>query len=162
MTEVLGADEQRDEAVDMSRWVGLAEAVLEAEGVSGAAELSVVFVDEPSMAELNLRFRGEDGSTDVLAFPIDARELVAAAGGSASTEAGGVAGSTAPAVLGDVVICPAVARRQADEHHHRYEDEIALLVVHGILHILGMDHAEAGEAAAMQRRERELLSCLHR
>ena len=64
-------------------------------------------------------------------------------------------------LLGDVVVCPAVAARQAPEHAGSYDDELALLVVHGVLHVLGMDHAEAGEAAAMQARERELLDRYH-
>ena len=65
-------------------------------------------------------------------------------------------------LLGDVVICPTVARRNAPEHAGTYEDELALLVVHGVLHVLGMDHAEPDETAAMQARERELLATLHR
>ena len=62
-----------------------------------------------------------------------------------------------PALLGDVVICPAVAIRNAPEHAGSYEDELALLVVHGILHLLGMDHIDEAEAEVMERRERELL-----
>jgi probable rRNA maturation factor len=60
-------------------------------------------------------------------------------------------------VLGDVVICPTVAARQAPGHHVTFEDELALLVVHGILHLLNYDHAEEQEAQAMRRREHELL-----
>ena len=69
--EVFAADEQNDHPVDTLRWARLAEAVLEDEGLSGDAELSVLFVDEMSIAELNSRFLGKDGPTDVLAFPID-------------------------------------------------------------------------------------------
>ena len=69
--EVFAADEQNDHPVDTLRWVHLAEAVLEEEGLSGDAELSVLFVDEPAIAELNSRFLGKDGPTDVLSFPID-------------------------------------------------------------------------------------------
>ncbi|HEX8581809.1 MAG TPA: rRNA maturation RNase YbeY, partial [Acidimicrobiales bacterium] len=68
----------------------------------------------------------------------------------------------APILLGDVVICPAVARRNAGEHGVTYEDELALLVVHGVLHVLGQDHAEPEEAAAMQAEERDLLARFHR
>ncbi|MBV9411003.1 MAG: rRNA maturation RNase YbeY, partial [Acidimicrobiia bacterium] len=67
-----------------------------------------------------------------------------------------------PMMLGDVVLCPAVARRNAESASRTYEDEMALLVVHGILHLLGMDHADADEATAMQRRERELLGRFHK
>ena len=69
--EVFAADEQSDQPVDTLRWVRLAEAVLDEEGVRGEAELSMLFVDEQAMADLNKRFLGKDGPTDVLAFPID-------------------------------------------------------------------------------------------
>ncbi|HEX4862870.1 MAG TPA: rRNA maturation RNase YbeY, partial [Acidimicrobiales bacterium] len=65
-------------------------------------------------------------------------------------------------LLGDVVICPAVAQRNAPDHAGNYDDELALLVVHGLLHILGMDHEDADEAEAMEARERELLARHHR
>ncbi len=64
-------------------------------------------------------------------------------------------------LLGDVVICPAVAARNAPEHAGSYDDEMALLVVHGVLHVLGMDHAEPDEAEAMRAREAELLARFH-
>ncbi|HEY6414947.1 MAG TPA: rRNA maturation RNase YbeY, partial [Acidimicrobiales bacterium] len=67
-----------------------------------------------------------------------------------------------PLLLGDVVVCPAVAERQAPEHAGSYDDELALLVVHGVLHVLGHDHAGVDEAAIMQARERELLQRFHR
>ena len=69
--EVFAADEQDEAPVDAARWVRLAERVLEAEGMRGDTELSMLFVDEVSMADLNKRFRNEEGATDVLAFPID-------------------------------------------------------------------------------------------
>ncbi|MDQ3146672.1 MAG: rRNA maturation RNase YbeY, partial [Actinomycetota bacterium] len=68
--------------------------------------------------------------------------------------------SEIPLLLGDVFVCPAVAERNAPGHAGTYPDELALLVVHGILHVLGMDHAEPDAAAAMQQRERELLARL--
>ena len=68
----------------------------------------------------------------------------------------------APLLLGDVVVCPAVAERQAPDHGASYDDELALLVVHGVLHVLGHDHAEVDETARMQARERELLGRFHR
>ncbi|MDQ3979313.1 MAG: rRNA maturation RNase YbeY [Actinomycetota bacterium] len=168
MTErvaVFAADEQSDEPVDTLRWVRLAEAVLEAEGVRGDAELSMLFVDEKAMAELNLRFLGRQGSTDVLAFPIDDDVYE----GGRLPDSLGPAGpaddiepSDLPTLLGDIVVCPAVARRNAPTHAGTYEDEMALLVVHGILHLLGMDHADEEEATVMERREQELLDRLHR
>ncbi|HSH58586.1 MAG TPA: rRNA maturation RNase YbeY [Acidimicrobiales bacterium] len=142
MVAVLVTDEQDDQPVDTRRWVNLARSVLEAEDVTDAAELSMAFVDEESMAELNQRFAGEEGPTDVLAFPIDDTDP----------------GDGTPAMLGDLVICPAVAARNSAHHAGTYEDEVALLVVHGILHLMGMDHEDALEAQLMQRRERELLA----
>ncbi len=161
---VFAADEQSSHPVDAIRWVTLAEQVLHAEGVRGDAELSLLFVDEQTIADLNKRFLGKDGPTDVLAFPIDEEPPEGGrspdSGGSgpgvATTEPGDL-----PVLLGDVVICPAVAERNAPTHAGTYDDELALLLVHGILHLMGMDHVDDEEAEAMERRERELLDRFH-
>ncbi|MBA3282249.1 MAG: rRNA maturation RNase YbeY [Acidimicrobiia bacterium] len=164
MLEVYVADEQSDQEVDLVRWEALARGVLEAEGVSGEAELAVMFVDEATMAELNGTFMGQQGPTDVLAFPIDTDDGV----GVGRSPDGSTAGpdrdpvSDLPMLLGDVVICPAVAAANAPTHAGTYDDEIALLVVHGILHVLGMDHAHPEETAVMQARQGELLDRFHR
>ena len=158
--EVFAADEQNDQPVDTLRWVHLAEAVLQEEGLSGDAELSVLFVDEPAIAELNSRFLGKDGPTDVLAFPIDEEPVES----GRSPDSGGTGPGMPsepediPVLLGDIVICPAVAFRNAPEHAGNYDDEVALLVVHGLLHLMGMDHQEDDEAEEMEAKERELLS----
>jgi probable rRNA maturation factor len=161
--QVFGADEQHAAPVDVDRWVALAQDVLTAEGVEGDVELSLLFVDEATIAELNARFMDAEGPTDVLAFPID-DPVVAGRWPDASTagpdrddpEPGDM-----PLLLGDVVVCPAVAQRQAPEHASSYDDELALLVVHGVLHVLGHDHAEPDETAVMQARERALLDQFH-
>ena len=161
--QVFGADEQNAAPVDVDRWVRLARDVLVAEGVQGDVELSLLFVDEETIAELNARFMDADGPTDVLAFPID-DPVVAGRWPDASTsgpdredpEPGDL-----PLLLGDVVVCPSVAERQAPEHAGSYDDELALLVVHGVLHVLGHDHAEPDETAVMQARERALLDEFH-
>jgi probable rRNA maturation factor len=162
--EVFAADEQTDKPVDTMRWVRLAEGVLEEEGVRGDAELSMLFVDEGAMTDLNKRFLGRDEPTDVLAFPIDEEPVE----GGRSPDSGGTGPGYVPAepsdlptLLGDVVICPKVAERNAPEHAGTFDDEMALLVVHGILHLLGMDHEDEGEAEVMERREQELLEKLH-
>ena len=163
--EVFAADEQSDHPVESLRWVLLARSVLEAEGVKGDAELSVIFVDETAIADLNRRFAGKDGATDVLSFPIDEEPV---AGGRQPDRRGTaptwtpVPASELPVLIGDVYICPAVAAGNAPHHAGTYEDELALLVVHGILHLLGRDHEEASEAEAMERREQELLDRFHR
>lgn len=159
------ADEQTDKPVDTLRWARLARNVLEAEGVRGEAELSMLFVDEPAMADLNKRFMGKDGPTDVLAFPIDEEPVE---GGRSPDSGGSGPGylppepSDLPSLLGDVVICPTVAERNAPDHAGTFDDEIALLVVHGILHLMGMDHVDDEEAEAMEQRERDLLAQFHK
>jgi probable rRNA maturation factor len=162
--QVFGADEQHAAPVDVDRWVTLAREVLVAEGVRGEAELSLLFVDEDAIAELNRRFLDAEGPTDVLAFPID--DPIASGrwpdAGTAGPDRDDPEPGDLPLLLGDVVVCPAVAERQAPQHAGSYADELALLVVHGVLHVLGHDHAEPDETAAMQARERELLERFHR
>ena len=165
MIEVFVADEQHDRAVDTVKLARLAEEVIKAEGVRGEAELSMLFVDEEVMADLNKRFHGKDGPTDVLAFPIDDEPIE----GGRSPDSGGTGpGSNngeptdLPMMLGDVVVCPEVAFRNAPEHAGTYDDELALLIVHGILHLLGMDHLEDEEAEVMEKREQELLDRFYR
>lgn len=170
--EVFVGDEQVDTPVDPARWQQLAQSVLRHEGINGDAELSVLFVDETTIAELNQRFMDTPGPTDVLAFPLE-DELVEPGRFPDSSTTGPVDPRARtdvpdpPLLLGDVVICPAVADRNAathasDRHDGTVIDELALLVVHGILHILGHDHAEPEQAARMQARERELLDRYHR
>jgi probable rRNA maturation factor len=138
--------------------------VLRDEGVRGLAELSILFVAEQEMAELNLDYMGKDGPTDVLAFPIDAHDVtqvVAPAGATRGPDRAPVDLGELPLLLGDVVVCPAVARRQAPDHAGTLDDELALLIVHGVLHVLGRDHAEPEEAEEMRARERALLEAHH-
>src|SRR5215469_12744972 len=103
------------------------------------------------MAGLHERWMGEPGATDVLAFPMD--ELRPPGfphhGGARGGGSGVDVEDPSPALLGDVVLCPAVAQRQAREAHHSVEDELELLCTHGLLHLLGYDHAEAEERADM-------------
>ena len=162
---VFVADEQSDghpsAPVDGPRWSRMAEAVLAAEGVEGEVEVSILFVDEAHITELNREFMGHEGPTDVLSFPLDG---VADAGTSGLTPP--LAQSLPdlddqPLLLGDVVVCPVVAARQAPEHAGSYDDEVALLIVHGLLHLLGHDHAAERERTEMQARERALLADHH-
>jgi probable rRNA maturation factor len=161
---VFAADEQRAVPVELGDLTRLAEGVLLAEGVRGACELALYFVDEATIADLNERFLGSSGPTDVLAFPID--DDVPESGrspdaGSAGPDRPPVEAAEIPLLLGDVLVCPVVAERNAVEHGRTVRDELALLVVHGTLHVLGWDHADAEETAPMQARERELLAALH-
>jgi probable rRNA maturation factor len=156
---VFVSDEQSAIAVDLPRVLRLARLALDEERVPDDAELSLIFVDEEAITDLNRRFLEGSGATDVLAFPID-EEIVPA--GRRPDEGGRGPGSPPdaeepPVILGDVVVCPTVAARQAPDHQATLDEELALLVVHGILHLLNYDHAEEGDAQTMQRRERELL-----
>jgi probable rRNA maturation factor len=162
--QVFGADEQDAVPIDVLRWVRLAQLVLDEERVPRDAELSVLFVAENTIADLNERFLDGSGPTDVLAFPLDDDPLP---GGRHPDEGGRGPGTPAeddepPMVLGDVLVCPAVAQRQARELGRAFDDELALLVVHGVLHLLEYDHAELDDAARMQRRETELLDRFRR
>lgn len=159
MRSVFGADEQTELPIDVLRWVGLVELVLREERVPADAELSLIFVDEAAITDLNERFLGGSGPTDVLAFPMDDDVPL---GGRQPDQGGRGPGAASdpgepPQILGDVVICPMVALRQAAEHSMTVDDEIALLVVHGVLHLLNYDHAEADETARMQSRQQDLL-----
>jgi probable rRNA maturation factor len=157
--DIYAADEQHDQEIDLDRWVALAHAALTDEGVRGLAEVSLIFTDEPTIADLNQQFMGKTGPTDVLSFPIDAEPepggRIPDAGGSGPGEP---PLPEIPQLIGDVVICPAVAARNALEHEVGFEEEIALLVVHGVLHLLGWDHVDDEEAERMEARERELLA----
>jgi probable rRNA maturation factor len=162
---VFGADEQSAVPVELETFTRLAEGVLLEQGVRGACELALYFVDEPTIADLNERFLAGTGPTDVLAFPID--DDFAEAGRVPDASSSGpdrppIELAEVPVLLGDVLVCPVVAERNATEHGRALRDELALLVVHGTLHVLGMDHAEAEETAVMQARERELLDRLFR
>ncbi|MEO3868360.1 rRNA maturation RNase YbeY [Nonomuraea sp. B12E4] len=128
--------------VDEERLGALAAHVLREMGINPLAELSVVVVDEDAMAELHEKWMGEPGPTDVLAFPMDELRPGGGARGDAESPAD-------PALLGDVVLCPQVAARQAEEAGHSATDELELLCTHGILHLLGYDHAEPEEHKEM-------------
>jgi probable rRNA maturation factor len=160
---VFGADEQQAVEIDVERWMRLARLVLIDERVierfGDDVEMSLIFVDEPTIAGLNERFLGASGPTDVLAFPMDEE---VPPGGRQPDEGGRGPGAPTepgdpPALLGDVVVCPEVARRQALERGVPADDELALLVVHGVLHLLEYDHVDDEDAVAMRRREQELL-----
>lgn len=141
--EILGDDRQTDHHVDLDAYSRLLADSLSDVGVRPPAEAGLAFIDVAEMAELNTTHMGGDGPTDVLAFPIDGASLAPAG---------------QPAVVGDVVICPAVASRAPQS----LDDELALLVVHGALHLVGHDHAEPDERAIMKQLERQLLAKYHR
>ena len=133
------------EELDARRTQRLARFVLDRMRVHPLAELCVTAVDEQTIAELNAKWMEKDGPTDVLAFPMD--EL----------RPGQVNAEPEEGVLGDLVLCPAVAARQAEAAGHGVVDELDLLTVHGILHLLGYDHAEPEEHKEMFGLQAQLL-----
>jgi probable rRNA maturation factor len=169
--EVFVADEQSEQPVEVARWSGLAERVLRERGLGPDVELTVLFVDADAIASLNERFLGRKGPTDVLSFPIeDDLSMPSRPPGTNSPGSSGPGrryeeddeyGGGMPLMLGDVVICPAVAALNAPDHAGTYDGELALLLVHGILHLLGMDHDDEAEAVAMEALERQLLAQHH-
>lgn len=157
--DVFVANEQSDRPVDAHRLAELARLVLIAEGIKREAELSVIFVDETTIAAHNKQFLAHEGPTDVLSFPIEDEPVLS---GRMPDNGGTGPGSHTreeemPLLLGDIIICPEVAFRNAPEHAGSYDEELALLLVHGILHLLGMDHEIVAEAEKMEAREQELL-----
>jgi probable rRNA maturation factor len=133
--------------VDEAALASLARHVLDGMRVHPLAELSVLLVDEAAMTELHTRWMGEPGPTDVLAFPMD--EIRPPQPGGTHGDHSTADPPEIPGLLGDVVICPQVARAQAKQAGHSVSDEISLLCTHGILHLLGYDHAEPDEHATM-------------
>tara|TARA_B100001094_G_scaffold125504_1_gene121535 strand:- start:68315 stop:68767 length:453 start_codon:yes stop_codon:yes gene_type:complete len=133
-------------SIDKSKWEKLAVGTLQAEGIH-TGELNLIFVDSESMKELNENHLGKSEPTDVLAFPLDSVDTTP---------------SETPILLGDVIICPEKAEENAQLQNKTFEEEIALLVLHGILHILGYDHAHTDEKVVMKKREEQLMSELYR
>jgi probable rRNA maturation factor len=131
--------------VDVDRLALLSRFVLDRMRVHPLAELSVIAVDPETMANLHVQWMDEEGPTDVMSFPMD--ELRP---GSDEQE-------QVPGLLGDVVLCPEVAGRQAEAAGHSTAHELDLLCAHGILHLLGYDHAEAAEQREMFGLQGEIL-----
>ncbi|NHC45049.1 rRNA maturation RNase YbeY [Motilibacter aurantiacus] len=130
---------------DEEALVALARTVLDAMGIHPLAELSILLVDVDTMERLHVQWMDEPGPTDVLSFPMD--ELRPTRDDE----------EPEPGLLGDVVLCPMVAEKQAKQAGHSTEDELHLLLTHGILHLLGYDHAEPDEEREMFGLQRQLL-----
>jgi probable rRNA maturation factor len=136
-------------SIDNERVLRLAEHALDHMRIHPAAELAIQFVDEEPMTELHVQWMDEPGPTDVLSFPMD--ELRP-----------GVEGELTPAgLLGDIVVCPSFAQKQAEAAGHPLINDVLLLVTHGILHLLGFDHAEPDEEREMFGIQREILDSFY-
>ena len=136
-------------SVDLNRVQLLAEHVRESLSMHPLVDVGIIFVDEAPMTDLHVRWMDEPGPTDVLSFPMDelrpgSDEMLSAVG-----------------VLGDVVICPQVAKRQAEVAGHPEINEILMLLTHGMLHLVGFDHAEPDEEKEMFALQKELLDSFY-
>lgn len=131
--------------VDEAAILRLAAYALDAMHVHADAELAIVLVDEGAMEQLHVQWMDEPGPTDVLSFPMD--EL----------RPGTEENETPPGLLGDIVLCPQVAQAQAETAGHSTLEELLLLTAHGILHLLGFDHAEPAEEREMFGIQRDIL-----
>ncbi|MDT0178855.1 rRNA maturation RNase YbeY [Microbacterium sp. ARD31] len=117
--------------------------------VSPDADVAILLVDEGAMEALHVQWMDEPGPTDVLSFPMD--EL----------RPGTEEAPTPPGLLGDIVLCPQVAETQAQAAKHSTMDELILLTTHGLLHLLGFDHAEPEEEREMFGLQKELIGAFH-
>ena len=134
--------------VDTDAVLACARYALDEMGVNPMAELSILLVDLAYMAELNHRWMGGDGPTDVLAFPMEEGTI-----DPGPNELGG----GEPTLLGDVVLCPEIAARQAAQASQEIAAELDMLTIHGVLHLLGYDHAEPDEEREMFALQAKLL-----
>ncbi|MBA3432284.1 MAG: rRNA maturation RNase YbeY [Actinobacteria bacterium] len=130
--EVFIANEQ-DISIDEGRLSELAQHLLTVEEMDATAELSVLFITEDHMRQLNAHYAGHDYATDVLAFPMGEDD-------------------DGQLLLGDVVICPQIARQNALERGRQVREELDMLLVHGTLHLLGYDHGREEEKNEMDKR----------
>lgn len=129
--------------IDSKRLSALAEFSVIRLGIHPESELSISLVDENEMSSLNMRWLDELGPTDVLSFPMDELKPDSLSNG--------------PGLLGDIVLCPEYAKKQAKEAGHSLQDELEILIVHGVLHLLGFDHRENEEKKTMFSRQDEIL-----
>ena len=120
-------------------------AVLEEEGIKDVFEIDVTFVDASEIQVLNNQFRGKDQVTDVLSFPL---------GENGQYD---VNPDTGMKMLGDIVICMEIARKQAESYGHALQREVGFLTVHSMLHLLGYDHEQDARSAARMREKEELV-----
>ena len=132
-------------AVDEAEFAALGRHVLDAMNVHPQTDLSILLVGVDVMTELHVQWMDEPGPTDVMSFPMD------------QLRPGREGRTSEPGLLGDVVVCPQVAAEQAKASGHATADEVLLLVAHGILHLLGYDHAEPDEEREMFTLQRRLV-----
>lgn len=140
-------DNETTRDIDLGRWAELVRSALEQEKVAGPAEVAIRFVDAETVTALNVEHLGGTGPTDVLSFPLD-------------DDPHGDLGPTGVRFVGDIVLCPDVAEANAPDHAGTFDDEVAMLLIHSTLHLLGHDHQLDEQRAAMWSAERRLMGAL--
>ncbi len=160
---LVSVDEPFDGEID-ARWLeDVARAALSAADVPGSAEVSLLITGDETVRALNAEYRGLDETTDVLSFSADHPGHWEGDGEGPAQEPGGggfVLPPDAPQPLGEIIVSWPQAQRQAGEHGVSPMRELAHLIVHGALHLVGYDHVEPEETALMQARERKALKSL--
>ncbi len=149
MMRVMSIDINNESGIeaDEAAIVALARFVLGEMGIHPLAELSILLVDAGAMEQLHIQWMDEPGPTDVLSFPMDELRPARAEDDNEAT----------PGLLGDIVLCPEVAEKQAVAAGHSTAHELDVLTTHGVLHLLGYDHAEPEEHEEMFGLQNELL-----
>jgi probable rRNA maturation factor len=142
-------DNTTEEKVDLDRVLAFATFALDKLFLHPETDLFIGFINEPAIEKLHIEYMDEPGPTDVLSFPMD--EL----------RPGKLSEPTELGTLGDIVICPTVAAKQASENNHSTIHEILWLEIHGILHLLGYDHATEAEEKEMFGLQREIIDAFY-
>lgn len=142
-------NESGEAEVNEQMLIDVCSFALTAMDVHPDVEATITLVDEPTMADLHVRWMDLEGPTDVMSFPMD--ELTPGGGRPDAKELG-------PSMLGDIILCPSYARKQADMAGHDLAHELALLTVHGVLHLLGYDHIAPDDEREMFALQNELLA----
>jgi len=143
MHQIWVISNREPEPLNLNAFIDLGLFVLELENAPQNSEVSVAVVPVEEIAELNAKYRQIEGPTDVLSFPCDDVTVAVL--------------DDEPLTLGDVILSPEIAEENARELDHTVEEELNLLMVHGVLHLLGYDHIEDEDAEVMQARERSIL-----
>lgn len=136
-TEYIDIENETDYDIDVERLYRQADFMFRRLRLHPETEVSIILVDEDRMSQLHVEWMEEEGPTDVLSFPMDELRVP------------GEGEDPEPGILGDIAMCPAFAEQQARSNGQTLEEELALLLTHGILHCLGHDHAEPEEHALM-------------
>ena len=147
----VAVEDERDASLDLAFLHELAVAVIRAEGFPADTELTVAMVSDSRISDMNSEYLGKSGPTDVLSFPI--HDLEPGAPPEPPT-------GSPPLTLGDVLIAPAYVFAQARDLEVGFNGEMALMVVHGILHLMGYDHEDDADAEIMESRETVLLASM--